>query len=71
MEDAESACGYGGGRFGGIYTAPGGFAADETDALVTNKIVECTDRIGAAPDTGHNGVGQFSLQFHDLFPDFL
>ncbi len=43
------------------------FDADEPNILVRKKLIEGANGVGAAADTGDNGVGQATFFLLDLF----
>ena len=49
-----------------IYASSGCLTTDQTHALILNKMVECTDRIGTTTDTGKHGIRKSAFLLHDL-----
>ena len=66
VENPQPASADGGGCLEGIDAAAGGLAADEGYVFVINEMVEGSDGVGAAADTGDDRVGQASLLLKDL-----
>ena len=71
MENAERAGADRGCRLFGIDASSGSLETDQTDLRMGNEVLESTDRIGTAADTGQNGIRKLSFFFQDLFFDLL
>ena len=71
VEDAHAAGGNGGGGLKGVDAPSGGFAADETDILILNEMVERADSVGATAHAGDHRVGELAFFLQHLLFDLL
>ena len=67
VKDARFSGGYGGCRFKCIRTSSGGFASDEPDAPVADKMIKAADGIGSSAYTGDDGIRKASFSLENLF----
>ena len=61
MENAERAGADRGCRLFGIDASSGSLETDQTDLRMGDEVIESTDRIGTAADTGQNGIRKLSF----------